>query len=179
MAEKPVITPELLRQLLRYEPEAGKLFWKERPRELFNSQRAFAVWNARFANKLALNYKDKSGYLYGKIFKTCVQAHRAAWIIYYNTEIIGQIDHINHNTSDNRIINLRTVSESENKKNIKKRKDNKSGFTGVFWFKDRWLAKIKINNKKIHLGTFRDKDQAIAARASANIKYGFHENHGK
>jgi len=48
-------TPERLRQLLRYEPETGLLFWLARPREMFSTQRAFSTWNARFAGQQAFN----------------------------------------------------------------------------------------------------------------------------
>jgi len=59
--------------------------------------------------------------------------------------------------------------------------NNTSGVTGVYWNKrDRkWQAMIKVNNKQIHLGYFEGKTEAITARKIAEIKYGFHPNHGK
>jgi len=50
--------------------------------------------------------------------------------------------------------------------NQRKRKDNKSGYTGIFWYKlaKKWCTQIKINRKRIHLGTFDSKQEALKAR---------------
>lgn len=178
MAEKPVITPELLRQLLRYEPEAGKLFWKERPRELFKSLTQYKTWNTRFANKEAFGISAHQ-YRAGMILGTRVLAHRVAWAIYYDAWPIGDIDHINHNRSDNRIINLRNVDRKTNGKNLSISLRNKTGFIGVHkTIYNTFVASIKVNRKNIYLGSFKYLEEAIKARLSANEQYGFHVNHG-
>lgn len=53
------------------------------------------------------------------------------------------------------------------------RSDNTSGVTGVYWCKSRnkWNAEIRINSKKINLGYFINKEDAIKARKRAEIKY--------
>ncbi len=91
------------------------------------------------------------------------------------------VDHINHNGLDNTRNNLRVVTNQENLKNMKLKKNNTSGFTGVTWCKkeNRWVSQIMINRKTICIGRFSNKEDAIKARKEANIKYGFHENHGK
>ncbi len=91
-----------------------------------------------------------------------------------------QIDHINGDGMDNRWINLRAVTHLENCKNVKLLSSNKSGCAGVSYQKDkdRWRAEIYDNNKRIYLGSFKDKQDAINARNIANIKYGYHKNHG-
>jgi hypothetical protein len=60
------------------------------------------------------------------------------------------------------------------------RKNNKSGFNGVCFdkSKNKWKSSIHFNNKEIHLGRFYNLADAIKCRKQANIKYGFHENHG-
>jgi len=124
---------------------------------------------------------EKNGYrvirLKGKKYK----AHRLAWLYIYGKFPDDQIDHINHIRNDNRISNLRSVTRSENLKNQSMFKNNTSGFSGVKWDKrDKvWKSQIGVNGKRIHLGEFTDKQDAIKARKEANIKYGFHENHGK
>lgn len=178
MTNNLIITPELLRQLLFYEPETGKLFWRKRPVELFNTPRDCKIWNSNFGNKLALNCPDSSGYLYGKISKKMVSAHRAAWAIHYGEMPKGEIDHINHIVYDNKIINLRDISGAQNKRNASKRNDNISGFTGVYRLNNKWAAGIRVDGKRIYLGSFSDKNDAINCRISANAKYGFHPNHG-
>lgn len=77
------------------------------------------------------------------------------------------VDHINGNKLDNRIINLRVVSHSINGLNrLKTNKNNSSGFRGVSWNKGRgrWDAYVKINFKKIFLGRFANKEDAITRR---------------
>lgn len=57
---------------------------------------------------------------------------------------------------------------------------NKSGTIGVYYIKrlDKWGSQIKVDGKIIWLGSFIDKDEAVLARKQAEIKYGFHKNHG-
>ena len=109
------------------------------------------------------------------------QAHRLIWMHFYGVEPINGIDHINGDKLDNRIKNLRDVDQKENTKNRRKSKNNTSGFVGVFLDKDsgKWRARLSVDYKVIYLGSFTDKSDAITARKNANIKYGFHENHGK
>jgi hypothetical protein len=72
------------------------------------------------------------------------------------------VDHINGNTLDNRKINLRTCTHSQNSWNAKKRKDNTSGHKGVSWAKDRnkWVVRIKVNKVYIFGGYFDNKIKA-------------------
>lgn len=83
------------------------------------------------------------------------------------------VDHINHNTLDNRKINLRIVTQLENMKNLSKYKNNKSGFTGVYYYKltNKWTAKIRANKKLINIGCFNTIEDAIKARKDAELKY--------
>lgn len=52
---------------------------------------------------------------------------------------------------------------------------NKTGVIGIYFYKwskkNQWKAEISVNSKKIHLGTFRTRDDALAARLEAEIKY--------
>ena len=83
----------------------------------------------------------------------------------------------NENKTDNRKANLAIVTHSKNLMNLSRRVDNKSGVTGVWWDESRqkWQAYICVNQKKIHLGRFADKANAVHARKEAEIKY-FGEN---
>lgn len=83
------------------------------------------------------------------------------------------IDHINHNVWDNRKENLRLVTSSQNLMNRKISKNNTSGYVGVYYRKDRdkWQSYIMINKKRISLGAFKDKEDAIKARKEAEEKY--------
>ena len=122
----------------------------------------------------------KDGYVYIYADGNRYLAHRLAWFYVYGVWP-KQIDHINHIRSDNRIVNLRDTPQHENCKNQSIAKDNKSGVTGVYFGNTRklWYAEIRVNRKKHHLCTSKDKFEAICCRMSANNKYGFHENHGR
>lgn len=108
------------------------------------------------------------------------RAHRICWALYYGEWPENEIDHDDHDGFNNKISNLFEKTHTGNMQNQSIQKRNSSGFCGVHWDKrdKRWIAKIKANGKVIHLGNHILKDDAIAARRSANIKYGFHRNHG-
>lgn len=74
------------------------------------------------------------------------------------------IDHINHNTLDNRKSNLRICNRSQNNQNQIKRPGLTSRYKGVCWCErdNGWYAQIGINGKQINLGLFRD--EALAAK---------------
>ncbi len=152
---------DVLRRLVSYDPLTGVLTWRE-------------------SGLRALNHIHPRKYLSGKIHGRMFWAHRVAWAIHYGEWPSHVIDHINGNPSDNRIINLRVVTQAENRKNSRSYRTNKSGVTGVSWFaRDGvWKASIQVNNKTLHIGYFKDIESAAAARKDAEIKHAFHPNHG-
>ena len=95
-------------------------------------------------------------YLYG---------HQFAWYIKYN-ESVECIDHINGIKTDNRILNLRSVTKSQNAINMK----NVNGFSFCKRSK-KWISYIMVNYKKIHLGSFSSKDDAINCYKINKEKY--------
>lgn len=108
--------------------------------------------------------------------------HRILWVFHYGPIPPGmQIDHIDHDRSNNRIENLRLVTHSENQRNLSRFKNNTSGHAGIRWSKEKnkWRTRIHNRNKEIHLGYYNDLDEAIEIRRKAEILYGFHPNHGK
>ena len=186
MAKRQLPSPEDLRQLLRYEPETGKLFWKERePRFCVTSdprgpEWVAKRWNKRLSGKEALTAKN-NGYRVGPILGRMVPAHRVAWALHCGEWPTGQIDHINGIRDDNRIANLRDVSAAENGRNQKAPHDNTSGVIGVGWDQARgkWKASINTRGRTHHLGRFNDFESAVKARTEAERRYGFHPNHGR
>lgn len=186
MADRADITPELLRQLLRYEPETGKLFWLARGEEHFTVSRSSAlsqakVFNSRHLGKPALHHTDKYGYLNGAIYRMPFKAHRVGWAIYHGSWPDGEIDHINGNPSDNRLSNLRDATRTENMKNRAMPLNTQRKYFGVSWSKKRmrWEARIFVDQKYKLLGYFASEDEAVLARKSAEREYGFHPNHGR
>lgn len=176
---KELPAPELLRKMLRYEPDTGKLFWRKRSEKMFSYAKG---WNVRFAGKEAFTALSVKGYLRGDVLGVSCRAHRVIWAIVHNEDPLhNQIDHVNGRRTDNRIENLRLVDHTGNCKNAKQRRDNTSGRTGVTWNrqKNKWQAYVNVFGKKKHLGLFPYKRDAIAARVRAEIEHGFHQNHGR
>lgn len=82
-------------------------------------------------------------------------------------------DHINRDKLDNRRANLRTGNKSLNSINRDKQSNNKSGHKGVHWdaWSGKWRAELKINYKKVSLGRYLNKEDAIMARKEGEEKY--------
>lgn len=121
------------------------------------------------------------GYRKVKFNQKMFLTHRVMWALYYGEWPNEHIDHINGVKIDNRIENLRVVTNAENSKNQKKDKRNKTGVTGVLYYSDRgkWLVRIGGNNNFTYLGYFSDFFEAVCARKSAELQYGYHVNHGR
>ena len=75
--------------------------------------------------------------------------------------------HINDNHLDNRKSNLRIVDSWE----AKQTKSNKNGYSGINKVGKLWVATIYTKDKRIYLGSFKTKEEAIEVRKQAEIKY--------
>lgn len=154
--------PILLRKLLRYEPDTGKLYWRVRQaadicaRGSRSAQTVCNALNARRAGKEALTSISNWGYLTGAIDKRSYQAHRVIWALHYGRWPDGEIDHINRIKTDNRICNLRVASRSQNGANCHLKSTNSTGFIGVFLPKasGRWIAYARSNGRQVSLGGY-------------------------
>lgn len=129
-------------------------------------------WIADY-NKKRKPYAARRKKIKEKYPTTYISMHR--YIMYlegYNL-INKEIDHINGDTLDNRVINLRVCTHAQNMKNRPKAKNNKSGYKGVYWFESRkkWIANISYNKKTIYLGCFNNKIDAAKAYNNAALKY--------
>lgn len=179
-------TPELLRKLLRYEPETGKLFWRKRPVSMFrdgalSAKRVCHAWNNRNGGREAFTTLVNNGYRSGRIFNKRYVAHRVIWALHTGAWPPDQIDHIDHVRTNNRIANIRQATLLENCRNKTLQKNSTSGICGVSFstVQGKWIAHIKINQKSIRIGQFETKHEAANARHRADIEHGFHVNHGK
>lgn len=90
-------------------------------------------------------------------------------------ELLGYkfYDHIDRNELNNRSCNLRPATHQENSCNKSLASNNTSGVSGVFYSNahKKWVARIGFLNKRIYLGSFINKDDAIHARLQAEVKY--------
>lgn len=188
MADRRILTPDVFRQLLHYDPMTGLFRWLERGVEWFPdsyhpAQAYCDIWNAQHAHLEALTQRNTAGYRVGSVLDIKIMAHRVAYSMQTGIHIqdIDQIDHINGVKDDNRIVNLRMVSCSGNGKNTKLSARNKSGHQGVIWdiSRGQWMSFITNEGLRRTLGRFYTFEEAVTARKAAEARLGFHENHGR
>lgn len=170
------LTADILRKLLRYEPETGHLFWRHRSEE-FTVSGANSVtqetrrWNSRHAGRPALTSPHPTkGYLTGCVLSVPIKAHIAAWAIFHGVWPAGIVDHRNRNTADNWIKNLRLASAGENARNRRAHRGSASGLKGVAPYRDKWKAVITVNGRFVYLGLFATKEAAAAAYDCAALE---------
>lgn len=81
------------------------------------------------------------------------------------------VDHINHNTLDNRLFNLRVTTQSQNMLNKDPSKPSYKKITGITWYenRNRWRVKIKRYGEYHHIGYFKEYEDAVKALEECNI----------
>ncbi len=82
-----------------------------------------------------------------------------------------EVDHVNHIKLDNRRQNLRSCQPSENRKNLPRRRDNTTGFKGVYRRGNRWKAQLTVDGKHHFLGGFATPGEAARAYDAAAVEY--------
>lgn len=157
-------TREDILAVLIYSPKTGIFRWRDRP-----SLRPPA--RARIRGKIAgsLNtHGRRQIYVNAELFL----ASHLAWIIMTGDRPKKLIDHKNNIPSDDRWKNLRLATFSDNSKNRRMRSGTKSGFKGVNLRENgRFRAYLRVNKKRIDLGTFDSAEGAHAAYCEAAKKY--------
>jgi hypothetical protein len=157
------LTQERLKELLSYDTETGVFT------NLTQRRRGCLIGDA-------VGYKRPDGYICIQIDYKRYYAHRLAWFYMYGYFSILQIDHINQVKDDNRIINLRLVTAKQNLQNVSKpHVDNKSGYLGVSWNKNKkkWIAQITANKEFKYLGCFNSPEEASEEYLKAKQKLHF------
>lgn len=177
------ISPETLRELIDYDPATGAMTWRERPESMFKEGprriHGWLRWNRHRAGRPA-GCIDSGGYLAIRVLGTIKVGHRVAWAIHYGAYPKNQIDHINGDRSDNRIVNLRDVPPVLNSRNRSYKRQPKYGHLGIKKYRGKWAASIGVAGQATrHLGQYDTLDEAIEARKAAEKLLGYHPNHGR
>ena len=117
-------------------------------------------------------YCDKDGYLVSSYFYNGVRRFVRFHRLVMHAKPGQCVDHINKNKADNRKGNLRCCQRSENDRNRSLYITNTSGVSGVFFDRQRekWVASITYNSKKIYLGRYDAKEDAVMARLTKEIE---------
>ena len=173
------LAAEHLRELLDYDPETGIFVWRYRAQSHASDGLPIDRWNTRWAGTVAGSI---SAYGYQSIVVNYRRypAHRLAFLYMTGAMPPHEVDHINGLRTDNRWNNLRLATSAANKKNMRRRKDNSSGVTGVTWAPhvSRWTARISIGGRRVNLGYFECLSDAHKARSEAEKRHGYSNRHG-
>lgn len=142
-----MIKHHVLTALLRYDRTTGLFFWRSK-----SVKNPVGVKAGARRDKIQINIQGKAYY-----------AHRLAWFYVYKKWPKNQIDHINGNSLDNRIKNLRDLTTRENCSNKRVHRNGK--LVGCYFDKwsGRWKAQIQVNGKIHHIGRYNTEKQAHAA----------------
>ena len=147
-----MITQSELKEVLEYNPDTGVFTWKK-------------TVSSRAKTGDVAGSKNNRRYINIRVNKKQYMAHRLAYFYMTGNFPENQIDHINHIRDDNRWSNLRDATHSQNQANQLKRKNNKSGYKGVAYYKrdKKWHARIMYMKKRIHLGCYNTPEEASEA----------------
>jgi hypothetical protein len=161
------LTQQDLLDLFRYDEETGKLFWQKSINPRGPVGREVGSYNG-------------TGYKHTQIYGTRLLVHRIVWCMNTGGWPEHNIDHINGIRDDNRMPNLRDVTVTRNRRNVRLLDTNTSGHVGVIWIAPRgkWRAQITLGDQFKCLGEFASVEDAIAARQAASVQHGFSERHG-
>jgi len=119
------------------------------------------------------------GYIQVRMYKDKFMAHRIIWALHYGLWPKNGIDHINGIKTDNRIENMREVTQFSNSKNAHKYPRREPWIaTGIIRRKSKFYAHAQVDNKSIHIGTFKCHTSAHLARLLFDKKNGFSDRHG-
>lgn len=156
-----MLTANYLRKILSYDPATGRFQWQwdNNKKPNINSRDT-----KKIAGSIGLNHR-RAIKIKGKRY----YCSRLAWLYVTGNWPVAEIDHINGDTLDDRIVNLRDCSRAENQRNVGVTARNTSGTKGVYWNSraQAWLAQIRVGGKTHYLGTFRSSADAAVAYARA------------
>jgi hypothetical protein len=157
---QPLPDKHVLREMFHYDPHTG----------LLTRKRAGKGGNAPIGD--AVGCPNASGHLRVKMKARGYAVHRLIWrMVTGEDPELDVIDHKDLNPANNRWGNLRRVSYSINCLNSNRTNKSKV-YPGVHRNKGRWVARIGVNYRRVHLGYFDNVEDAIAARKAAEVQLG-------
>lgn len=149
------LTAARLREALDYNPDTGVFTWRIR-------------MGMRGRIGATVGWENPQGYLTCNLDKTFQKMHRLAWLYMTGEWPRHSIDHINGNRSDNRWLNLRDVTTTQNQQNRRKAQaSSTSGLFGASKNGNGWAARVSVNGVRHYIGHFNTPEEAHAAYLEA------------
>lgn len=147
---------ERLRAALDYDPDTGKLTWIISP-----GRKVAAGSEAGGINK-------RDGWRCVRFEGKLYNASRLICAIMIGEMPRAEMDHKNRIRHDDRWVNLREATDSQNSCNRGLRADNTSGAKGITWVErlGKWKAESRFRGQYIYHGLFSEKEDAANARRS-------------
>lgn len=157
------------KMLFDYDPTTGNLLWSKASETASRDSTERGLY--RRVSGTVAGTVNSNGYICISANGVRFLAHRVVWLIHTGVWPKDQLDHINTVRVDNRIENLREVS---NRLNHANRTDNKSGHVGVIWDKlrSKWKAYARIDYKMHNISRYETAEEAVKARQEYMKKYG-------
>lgn len=119
------------------------------------------IFNTRYAGTIAGTNSSSNGYVNVHIAGNNYLLHRIVWL-WHNHDVPEYIDHIDRNTKNNSIENLRPCTLAENQQNVKVRFDNKTGYKGIrLTPHGTYVCQVRLQGIRHYIGTFKNLDEAI------------------
>lgn len=139
---------DYIKEQLRYDADTG-LFWWNYAKVHRNLDKPVGSNHNQGYKLVCIRFNGKKNYYL---------LHRLAWFMFYGVWPEDQIDHTNGIRSDNRIVNLREVSNGQNQQNSISKKGSSSQYKGICWYKpyEKWM--VRLPNK--FLGYFNCEIEA-------------------
>lgn len=166
-----MLTQERLKELLHYDPETGEF---TRLKVVKGGGK-----NGTGAGTKAGTIGD-AGYLRWQSGGKLYLLHRLAFLYMTGEFPEHDVDHINHDRTDNRWVNLRQATRAENLGNMQLSDRNTSGVTGVSWHKAsaKWWVRFSVNKRSTDFGRFNTLEEAKVHAFWVRLLHGIHPNHG-
>lgn len=160
--ENMPLTQERVKYLFDYDPDTG----------IVTNRAVVAL--GQFIGKV-VGRKNDAGYLTVRVDGVVYRLHRIIWLWMEGYLPETDVDHIDHDPSNNSWSNLRVISHLCNCRNCKVSKNNKSGVSGVSWAarKESWTAQIMIHYKTTYIKRSKDLTEAVAHRLAAEQALGW------
>lgn len=151
------LTEKYIKSILHYEKETGDWTWLV--------QKSNRIKPGQLAGALSGGY-----WIISVDFKR-IRSHRLAFLYVTGEWPKNDVDHINGNKLDNRWCNLREATDKQNQANRKLNKDNKTGYKGVKYKRNRWEVTLGLDGKKVYFGRYKTLRKAVEAYNRAAIKH--------